>query len=310
MPPAETTDRQHIDARAAMIMVVLCAVWGTQQAIVKLAAPDMSATLQMAFRSGVAAIGVFALALARGETHWFCRTTLVPGLAVGTFFGLEFALVGEALQYTSASHVTVYLYSAPILIAVGLGLAHHDERLRPEQWLGVLFSFVGLAVTFLGRGDPALYPAMHWGDALALAGACSWAMTAVVLRGSKLANAPATVTLFYQLVGAAVLAGALALVMGETAVHPALGLGIALVWQVLVVAFASYLTWFALLRTYSSARLGVLSFMTPVFGVAGGVILLGDRIDTGFGVGAAMILGGIVFATTGLPRRAQPSAVV
>ena len=47
--------------------------------------------------------------------------------------------------------------------------------------------------------------------------------------------------------------------------------------------------------------MGVLSFMTPVFGVAAGIILLGDRIDAGFALGAGMILGGIVLATTGLP---------
>ena len=151
---------------------------------------------------------------------------------------------------------------------------------------------------------------MHWGDALALGGACSWALTAIVLRGSKLANAPATVTLLYQLVGAAVIAGSLAFFLGETVVHPTAHLCVMLAWQVLVVAFASYLTWFALLRTYSSARLGVLSFMTPVFGVAGGVILLGDHIDMGFAMGAAMILGGIVFATTGLPRRRAPPVAV
>ncbi|KUR75855.1 DMT family transporter [Novosphingobium sp. Fuku2-ISO-50] len=298
MPP-----RKPIDRRAAMIMVVLCLIWGTQQVVIKLAAPAMSATLQMSLRSGLAAMGALGVALARREAHWIDRATLVPGILVGVFFGLEFALCGEALRYTSASHVTVYLYSAPILIAIGLGFAHRDERLRPEQWLGVLVAFSGVAVTFLGRGDPGAYPAMRFGDALALGGAAAWAITAMVLRGSKLANAPATVTLFYQLVGAGVEAGAMAFAMGETAVHPTLGLGLALAWQVLVVAFASYLTWFALLRRYSAARLGVLSFMTPVFGVAGGIILLGDRIDAGFAIGAVMILGGIVFATTGLSRR-------
>jgi len=310
MSPPEVADRHPIDTRAALIMVMLCAVWGTQQAIVKLGAADMSPVLQMAFRSGMAAVGVFALARARGETQWFCHATLIPGIAVGTFFGLEFACVGEALRYTSASHVTVYLYSAPILIAVGLGFLHRDERLRAEQWLGVLFSFAGVVVTFLGRGEPRTYPSMHFGDALALGGALSWAMTAIVLRSSKLANAPATVTLFYQLSGALVLAGLLALALGETTVHLTPGLGVSLVWQVLVVAFASYLTWFGLLRRYSSARLGVLSFMTPVFGVAGGVILLGDRIDTGFGLGAMMILGGIVFAMTGVPRRTRQADLV
>jgi drug/metabolite transporter (DMT)-like permease len=289
-------------------MVVLCLLWGTQQTVIKLADGAMSPVLQLGLRSGVAALGVLAIARARRETHWINRTTLVPGFLVGLFFGLEFALCGEALRYTSASHVTVYLYSAPILIAVGLGLAHRDERLRPEQWLGVLVAFSGVAITFLGRGDPGTYPAMAWGDALALGGACAWATTAIVLRGSTLANAPATVTLFYQLLGGGIEAVALALATSETAVHATVGLAIALAWQILVVAFFSYLTWFALLRRYSSARLGVLSFMTPVFGVAAGVIALGDRINASFGLGAAMILGGVVFATTGLPsRRRQPA---
>ena len=72
--------------------------------------------------------------------------------------------------------------------------------------------------------------------------------------------------------------------------------------RLLVVAFGSYLTWFSMLRRYSAARLGVLSFMTPVLGVAAGIVLLGDRIDAGFGFGATMILTGIAIANMGLPR--------
>lgn len=295
--------RQPIDLRAAAVMMILCLIWGTQQVTIKAAAPDMSAILQLGVRSAVAAVGTLALAGARGELRLMTRATLVPGLLVGVFFGLEFVFAGEALRLTSASHVTVYLYCAPIMIALGLGIAHHDERLRPGQWLGVAVAFAGVALTFLGRGDPGHYPAMHLGDALALCGAASWAITAMVLRGSRLANAPASITLFYQLVGAALLATSVAVALGETGVRPSGGLALALGWQVIVVAFGSYLTWFALLRRYSSARLSVLSFITPVFGVAAGVILLGDRIDAGFALGATMILGGIVIATTGLPRR-------
>lgn len=302
--------RQPIDARAAAVMMILCLIWGTQQAAIKAAAPHMSAILQLGVRSIMAALGTLALAAARGEWRAMTRATLVPGLLVGLFFGLEFVCAGEALRYTSASHVTVYLYCAPIMIAVGLGITHRDERLRPGQWLGVAVAFAGVALTFLGRGDPGHYPAMLLGDAFALAGATSWAITAMVLRGSRLANAPATITLFYQLVGAGVLATGVAIALGETAVHASSGLVLALGWQVVVVAFGSYLTWFALLRRYSAARLGVLSFMTPVFGVTAGIIALGDRIDAGFAVGATMILGGIVIATTGLPllrRRASPT---
>jgi hypothetical protein len=45
-----------------------------------------------------------------------------------------------------------------------------------------------------------------------------------------------------------------------------------------------------------------------VFGVAAGVIALGDHGDAGFAIGTAMILGGIVIATTGLPGRRRHAA--
>lgn len=302
MPNSTPIDRQPIDGRAVGVMVILCLIWGTQQVAIKSAAAAMPATLQLGLRSALAALGALAVAATRGDLRAMTRATVIPGLLVGVFFGLEFVFAGEALRYTSASHVTVYLYCAPILIAVGLGLRHHDERLRPVQWLGVGAAFLGVAVTFLGRPDTGHYPAMRYGDALALGGAASWAITAFVLRGSRLANAPATITLFYQLAGASIEATAIAVALGETTVRPDIGLGLALVWQVTVVAFASYLTWFSLLRRYSAARLGVLSFMTPAFGVAAGILLLGDRIDAGFAIGAVMVLGGITLATTGLPR--------
>ena len=302
MPQHQPSVRQPIDRRAVAIMVVLCTIWGTQQVAIKSGAPAMSPILQLGVRSALAALGTLAVAKWRGELSAMTRSTWIPGLLVGVFFGLEFVFAGEALRFTSASHVTVYLYCAPIMIAVGLGLAHRDERLRPAQWLGVAIAFAGVALTFLGRGDQRHYPAMQLGDGFALAGAASWAITAIVLRGSRLANAPATITLFYQLVGAGLLATLVAVALGETTVHPTDRLAVMLAWQVLVVAFGSYLTWFSLLRRYRSARLGVLSFMTPVFGVTAGIMLMSDKIDTGFGLGAAMILGGIAIATSGLPR--------
>jgi drug/metabolite transporter (DMT)-like permease len=282
---------------------VLCVIWGTQQTVVKIAASQMSPTLQLGLRSAVAAVATLIVARARGETRWLSRETWLPGILVGVFFGLEFVCAGEALRFTSASHVTVYLYSAPVMIALALGLTHRDERLNAGQWLGVALAFAGVAVTFLGRGDAARFPAMRLGDLLALAAALSWAITAVVLRGSRLANAPATITLFYQLAGAAIETTAMAVALGETTVRPNATLVLALLWLIMVVAFGSYLAWFSLLRQYSAARLGVLSFMTPVFGVTAGIVLLGDRIDPGFALGAVMILGGIMIATTGISGR-------
>jgi drug/metabolite transporter (DMT)-like permease len=56
------------------------------------------------------------------------------------------------------------------------------------------------------------------------------------------------------------------------------------------VAFASYLAWFWLLSKYLASRLSVFSFMTPLFGVGFGVLLLSDPVSGAF-LGAALLVG-------------------
>ena len=67
-----------------------------------------------------------------------------------------------------------------------------------------------------------------------------------------------------------------------------------LVYQGVIVAFASYLIWFWLLTRYLAGRLAVFGFLTPLAGVAFGVVLLGERVSPVFGVGAVLVGAGIV----------------
>ena len=52
-----------------------------------------------------------------------------PGLLAGVLFAVEFLLVGEGLRYTTASHLVVFLYTAPIFVALGLHWVRPAERL-------------------------------------------------------------------------------------------------------------------------------------------------------------------------------------
>ena len=67
----------------------------------------------------------------------------------------------------------------------------------------------------------------------------------------------------------------------------------ALAYQGAIVAFATYLAWFWLLTRYYAARLSVLSFLTPMFGVASGVVLLGEPLSARFGLAAIAVGAGI-----------------
>lgn len=289
-------ERKALDATASGLMIVLCMIWGLQQVILKMAAPDISPLMQIALRSGLAAILLLPLLYFDKTSQLFNRQNLKAGALVAFLFSLEFFLLAQALQLTSASHAVVLLYTAPIFVALGLHWKLPSERLSLLQWTGIGIAFLGIVVTFLraNSGGSIADRQMLLGDLLALAGSIAWAATTITVRLSSLAQAAVTQTLFYQLAGSFVLLFGAALVLGQGTIHfTPLVMG-SLAFHTLVVSFASFLAWFWLLRNYLASRLGVFSFLTPLFGMAFGVWLLGEKIELNFVIGSALVLLGIV----------------
>ncbi len=281
-------------------MTLLCLVWAFQQVAMKAIGADVSPLLQIALRSGGATLIVAALMWRQGEPVFVRDATTVPGLVAGMLFAIEFVLVGEGLRHTTASHLVVFLYTAPIFAALGLHFTLPSERLHAFQWFGIAVAFAGIALTFMLRSNTDAQPAagnMLLGDVLALLAGAAWGATTVVIRNSALASASAKRSLLYQLACAAVLPALVTIAMGQTAFRATPLVWASLAFQTLVVCVASFLAWFWLLRRYLASRLGVFSFLTPLFGIAFGVGLLGETVEPSFLIGSALVLVGIVMVS-------------
>ncbi|HCJ28625.1 MAG TPA: EamA family transporter [Pseudomonas sp.] len=290
--------RKPLDATAIGLMLMLCLIWSMQQIALKATAADFSPVLQIALRSGIGALLVALLMLWRREWLTVAQGMWKPGCLAGSFFALEFLLVGEAVRHTSAGHVVVFVYTAPVFAALGLHWKLPNERLAPLQWIGVGLAFAGIAVAFLRGADAqAKLSGVLWGDFLALLAGVVWGATTVLIRASRLSALPATQTLLYQLLMGFALLMPVAAVIGHTTFHATPLVWLSLGFQSLVVSFASFLIWFALLRHYLASRLGVLSFLTPLLAVALGAWLLAEPIEPGFMTGAALALSGIVLVS-------------
>jgi drug/metabolite transporter (DMT)-like permease len=291
---ADMTTRKALDGQAIALMLALCFVWGLQQVVLKATAADIAPVFQIGLRSGVAAVLVGLMMAARGERMRVSDGTWRAGIVVGLLFGFEFLLVAEGLRHTSASHMVVFLYTAPIFAALGLHWKLPAERLGVVQWVGIALAFSGLALAFFGR-DQSTSPVPGnalWGDFLGLIAGVSWGATTVVVRSTRLASAPATQTLLYQLVVAFVLLVATAFLTGQTSFRPTPQVWASLVFQSVVVSFASFLVWFWLLRHYLASRLGVFSFLTPLFGIVLGAWLLSEPVEASFLMGGRWWLAG------------------
>ncbi|MFK4205324.1 DMT family transporter [Acinetobacter junii] len=290
-------ERKALDQTASSLMIVLCMVWGLQQVILKMAASDISPLMQIALRSGLAALLLLPLVLLDQKSQLMNPKNVKAGALVAVLFSLEFFLLAQALQLTSASHAVVLLYTAPIFVALGLHWKLPSERLTLLQWTGIGIAFIGIVVTFIRPqqiGVNTFQQQMLWGDLYALAAAIAWAATTVTVRLSSLAQAAVTQTLFYQLAGSFILLLGLAFFMGQAVVQwTPLVIG-SLAFHTLIVSFASFLAWFWLLRNYLASRLGVFSFLTPLFGIMFGVWLLDENIEANFIFGTALVLLGIL----------------
>ena len=292
--------RKSIASTAIGLMLVLCLIWALQQIALKHTAGDIAPVFQIALRSGAAAALLALFMLWRGERMCFTDGTFWPGAIAGTLFALEFCLAGEGLRHTSAAHMVVFLYTAPIFAALGLHLSLPSERLAPLQWVGIVLAFGGLAVAFFGRETGAAGPAAGnalWGDLLGLVAGAMWGTTTVVVRTTRLSKAPASQTLMYQLLGGFALLTVFSLATGQAHFNPTASVWASLAFQSMVVAFASFLVWFWLLRQYMASRLGVFSFLTPLFGILLGAWLLSEHIEPSFLMGSLPVLVGIVLVS-------------
>ena len=67
-----------------------------------------------------------------------------------------------------------------------------------------------------------------------------------------------------------------------------------LAYQIVWVVSVTYLVWFALVVRYSATRLSAFTFLTPLFGVAAGHLVLNEPLTLPFAVAVALVAIGLV----------------
>jgi drug/metabolite transporter (DMT)-like permease len=296
------TDRKlHLDTVAIVALLSCCTVWGLGQVATKVTLAEVPPLLQAALRSCGAAVLVALWARWRKIPLFERDGTLAGGLLAGLLFAAEFGLIFTGLKFTTASRMVVFVYLAPFIVALGMPLIARSERLDGMQTVGLVAAFGGVTWAFAEGFQQPSVGAMQWlGDALGVAGAVFWGATTLVIRGTRLSLAAAEKTLLYQLVVSGLALALASWLSGET--WPArltLLPAASLVFQVVVVCFASYLLWFWLMRNYPATQLSAFTLMTPVLGLLAGVALMGDPLTLRLVAALIAVSGGIALVHRG-----------
>jgi drug/metabolite transporter (DMT)-like permease len=283
--------KDNLDALAVGILLVCCMFWGFQQVLVKATVAELPPVFVSAVRGLGATLLLWLWCQWRGVKLFERDGSLWAGLLVGCLFAAEFAFIYIGLQHTTASRLTVFLYTSPFWVAALLPVFIRTERLKPLQWVGMACAFAAVVFALregFGGGGAT-------GDLMGLAAGALWGLTTVAIRAYNLTRISAEKLLFYQLAISTMVLVGISHGMGEPWGGSWSGFAIGSVaLQTVVGAFASYLAWMWMLGHYPATKISAFVFLTPLFALLFGMLWLGEAVTLTLVLSLALVAVGIV----------------
>lgn len=270
-------------------------IWGASFLFMKVALEGVSfgqvAWARLVF--GAVTLGVIALAtrvrLPREPIVWLHFTVVAV-----TYCVIPFLLFAWAEQYVSSSLASIYNAVTPITTAILATAAFRVEKLNRDQVLGVLVGVVGVVVVVGPWAVDALAGSL-WGQLACLGAVTCYGFSFGYIRRFISPRAvSATASAFLNIGLAAVI---MVLLTPVIAWHPitfswpvllsllalgALGTGVVYIWNMNV------------LRAWGPTATSGVTYVTPVVGVALGILILGEHLTWNEPVGAVIVLAGIL----------------
>jgi drug/metabolite transporter (DMT)-like permease len=302
MPP-----KSHVDAFGIISLTGFALLLGFNQVVIKVTNDGLQPVFFAALRSLGGAVLIYAWIRWRRIDLTLPRSTWGAGVLIGTVFASEFICLFLALDLTTVTRTSVLLYTMPIWLALAAHVLIPDERLTVVKSIGLALAFAGMVVALVSRGGSGGEATLA-GDLLALVAAVFWAGIALIVRTTALKTVSAEVQLLWQLVISAPILLLAAVFFGPFLRDPApihwAGLG----FQIVAVVSAGFLFWLWLLKIYPASSVAAFAFLTPIFGVSLGWLILGEPIGPGILVALVLVSAGLVLINRPAPKSEQESA--
>ena len=110
--------KEHLDTLAVSLLLASCLFWGVQQVLIKATVTEVPPLWQAALRFAGATALLWVWCAARRVPLFERDGSLRAGLLAGGLFAGEFACIYLGLRDTTASRLTVFLYTSPFVVAL------------------------------------------------------------------------------------------------------------------------------------------------------------------------------------------------
>jgi drug/metabolite transporter (DMT)-like permease len=214
-------------------------------------------------------------------------------LGNAAYLGLTYTALSRGLE---AGIGSIIASTNPLLLAL-VAPRLLGEPLTWRKMVGLAVGFAGVVGVMLARtGTPSARPAEF---GLALTGvAANVASTIVFKRARASADLLAINTIQLLAAGIALVPVAL-LLEGAPSAAPGPAVIASFVYLVGVLSVGASMLWFWLLSRGAASRVSAFYFLTPIFGLAFGAMLIGEQVGPGDALGLVAVALGILLVQRG-----------
>lgn len=292
--PVATPVAAKVAARGAWLIVLAAFQWALLGPVARIAFTEGVPPLTVAFWRATLAALLFATHAALTHTAALRRTDRPLAMALGVIAvaGLYVAYF-ESVQRGGAALAAILLYSAPLWVAAAAHLFFR-ERVARHEAMALLLTLIGvvLVALFPGAGSADLQAtpaAVFWG----LVSGVAYALYFLIGRPLFAHNAPARVMAWALATGAVVL---MPFVVWQALTWRAWA---AIGFLAFVATYGAYLANANGLKLIGPSRASTIATLEPVLAVIAAFLLWGERLSAMGMLGAAAVIGGVLWAARG-----------
>ena len=282
--------KSQMDLFGAVALIVFALNLAFNQVVIKVTGEGFNPVFAAGIRSVGAVVVLLIWMRLSGVSFSVPRAAWFGGILSGILFATEFTILFIALDIGTVSRVSVIFYTMPVWLALIAHFLFPGEGLTVWKIAGLVLAVSGVAMALLDRGSTEV---SLLGDLLALGSAFCWAAIILCLRLTALREVPPAQQLMFQLVVSAPILLLIApffgpLIRDLEPIHY-----VAMAFQIICVASLGFLAWFWLLSIYPSSSVASFSFLSPVFAVILGWLLLSEDVALSVWVALVLVASGI-----------------
>jgi drug/metabolite transporter (DMT)-like permease len=278
--------------------VLLCLIWGSTWLVIKVGYGGLGPFNVAALRflaSGVvlaALIPLFRVRWPRSRAEW----TLVTFVGL-VLFGLDFGLIYWGEQFLDSGLTAILFATLPLITILAAHVYLPGDRITARKLAGTMLAFLGVVALF---GDSVrIDPSKAWPMAAIVASAACAAFAGIATKRHGAALHPATLNAPAMLIGGVSLS-AVSLIAGDGFRLPSTpATWAAIAYLAFIGSVVTFLVYFTLLKTWNVTSLSFISVFTPAIALLLGFLFLDERPTLLAGLGALLILAGVMTATRG-----------